>query len=187
MNFALVAVLAWLALGLETGLKGTLAINVSRLAAAPGFVLPLAVFITLCAPPAQAAWVCLTLGLLMDLTAPQTLPGDSLVVIGPYALGFLAACQTVLALRGVVLRRHPLTVVMLSIVAGIVMQIVVTSLLSLRHLTTDPAMVWHPSQELAARLASAVVTGASAFFVALALAPMAPLLGLQVSRGWPRR
>jgi hypothetical protein len=187
MNIVLVAVLAWLALGLETGLKGTLAVELGSVVAAPSFVLPLAVFIALCAPPVQALWACLALGLFMDLTAPQVLPGDTLVVIGPYAVGFFAAAQLVLALRGVVIRRHPLTVVMLSILAALVMQIVVTAMLTLRHVLTDHAMVWATSHELLGRLASAVVTGGTAFVMAIVLAPMAPLLGLPSGRGWTRR
>ena len=187
MNVVLAILLGWLALGLETGLKGTLAVHLGSYAAAPSFVLPLAVFIALCAPPQQATWACVTLGLFLDLTAPQALPGDSLVVIGPYAIGTFLACQFVLAVRGMVIRRHPLTVVMLSIVAAMIMQIAVTALLTLRGLVADHAMVWNPSHELVERLASALVTGASALVIAILVAPMAPLLGLPSGRGWTRR
>lgn len=186
MNLVLVAVLGWLAMGFETGLKGTLAVRLGSVTAAPSFVLPLAVFIALCAPPMQAMWVCLALGLLMDLTAPQMTVGDDLVVIGPYALGFAAACQLVLAMRGVVIRRHPLAVVMLSILAAAVMQIVVTAIFTARHAMGDQ-IIWNPSQELMARLLSAVATGATALVIAVLLSPMAPLLGLPSGRGWVRR
>jgi hypothetical protein len=187
MNIVLLLVLAWLALGLETGLKSTLAINFGSIAAAPSFVLPLAVFIALCAPAQQAAWACLALGFLMDVTAPQTLPGDSITVIGPYAIGFFLAAQLVLTLRGLVIRRHPLAVVALSILAAAVMQIVVVSLLTLRFWLTNQAMVWDLKHELVERLASAFVTGGSAFVMAIFLAPLAPLLGLPSSRSWVRR
>ncbi len=187
MNVMLVVVLGWLALGLEMGLKATLGIRMGSVVAAPSFVVPLAVFICLCAPPMQAAWACVALGLFMDLTSPVTLPGDSLVVLGPYALGFFAAGQLVLALRGVVIRRHPLSVVMLSIMAAAVMQIVVTASLTVRSMLTDQAMVWSAGHELLERLASAVVTGGTALVVAFLLAPMAPLLGLSAGRGSMRR
>lgn len=187
MNIMLVVVLGWLAIGLEMGLKATLGIRMGSVVAAPSFVLPLAVFICLCAPAMQAAWACLALGLVMDLTSPVTLPGDSLVVIGPYAMGFFAAGQLVLALRGVVIRRHPLAVVMLSIMAAAVMQIVVTGTLTIRSIVTDHAMVWSAGHELLERLASAVVTGGTALIIAVLLAPMAPLLGLQSGRSLARR
>jgi hypothetical protein len=187
MNIMLVTVLAWLALGLEMGLKATLGVQLGSVVAAPSFVLPLAVFITLCAPAAQASWACIALGLFLDLTSPLALPGDALVVIGPHAIGYFVACQLVLALRGLVIRRHPLAVVVLSIVAAGVMQIVVTAVLTLRSVLIDHAMIWSAKHEIMERLASALVTGGTALVVAIVLAPMAPLLGLPAARSWVRR
>jgi hypothetical protein len=187
MNIMLVTVLTWLALGLEMGLKSTLGVRLGSVVAAPSFVLPLAVFIALCAPAMQASWACLVLGLFMDLTSPVALPGDSLVVIGPHAIGYFLACQFVLAIRGVVIRRHPLAVVVLSIVAAGIMQIAVTASLTLRAVLIDQAMIWSAKHEIVERLASAVVTGGTAFVVAIILAPMAPLLGLPAARSWVKR
>jgi hypothetical protein len=186
MNVLLVMVLGWLALGLETGLKSTLSLRWGMVTAAPSFVLPLAVFIALCAPPVQATWACLILGLFLDLTAPQPTYTGELVVIGPYAIGLVIACQLVLALRGLVMRRNPLTVVLLSVLAGVVMQIVVTAFFTARAAVGDE-IVWHTSHELLGRLVSAGITGGTAFVIAILLSPMAPLLGMPVQRSWIKR
>jgi cell shape-determining protein MreD len=181
MNAVLVALLAWLALGFEAGLKHTLAIPWGKLQAAPGFVLPLAVIIALCAPGIQALWACMVLGLMMDLTSPQPLVAGQIVVLGPHALGFLVAGQFVLAVRGLVLRRNPFTVVVLSVIAGCIMQIVVTALLTV-HAALDSTQ-WGAGAELGSRLLGAVVTGGTALLVALLVLPMAPLLGYSTGPG----
>lgn len=186
MNVILVAVLGWLAIGLEMGLKGTLSLQFGSATAAPSFVLPLAVFIALCAPAMQATWTCLILGAFLDLTAPQAMAGENITVLGPYAVGLVLACQFVLGIRGLVIRRHPLAVVMLSAIAAAIMHITVTAFFTVRAILGDP-LVWNTSQELLGRLISAGLTCVTAFFIALTLAPLAPLLGLAAGRGWVRR
>jgi hypothetical protein len=186
MNVLLVAVLGWLAIGLEMGLKGTLSMQFGAASAAPSFVIPLAVFIALCAPAMQAVWACLILGAFLDLTAPQAIAGENITVLGPYAVGMAIACQFVLSIRGLVIRRHPLAVVMLSMIAAAIMHIVVVAFFTLRDICGDP-VVWHTTQELLGRFISAGLTSITAFFIALALGPMAPLLGLPAGRGWVRR
>jgi cell shape-determining protein MreD len=181
MSPVLVALLGWLALGFEAGLKHTLAIPWGKLEAAPGFVLPLAVVIALLAPGVQAMWACLLLGLMMDLTSPQPLVTGQIVVLGPHALGFLVAGQFVLAVRGLVLRRNPFTVVVLSVIAGCIMEIVVTALLTV-HAAIDRTQ-WGAGSELGSRLLGAVVTGGTALLVALLVLPMAPLLGYSSGPG----
>ena len=66
----LVIVLGWFCLGLETGLRPVFTYHVGAGAAWPSFIVPLAVFIAICANPAQVHWSCLLLGLALDLAAP---------------------------------------------------------------------------------------------------------------------
>jgi hypothetical protein len=177
VNPLLLILLGWLMLGLETGLKDTLSVNIGNIVGAPSFVIPLAIFVALCAPPIPALWACLILGLFLDLTSPQPTTTGMLTVIGPYALGLLVAGQFVLVVRSVVLRRHPLTLVVLSIAGAVVMHIVVTALFTVRGLMGD-AILFEPTAELLGRLLSAILTGGAAFVLALVFMPLAPLMGM---------
>lgn len=191
MSPVLVMVLGWLVLGLELGLRSSLRLDVAGLSGSPSFVVPLAVVIGLCASPAATLWSCLALGLGVDLLTPIPTATGSVVVIGPHALGYLVAGQFVLVVRGLVIRKNPFTVVALSIVAAALMEITVTAALTLRHSLPffhDPTE-WRAAAQLASRLFSAVLTGASGLVMGLLLLPLAPGLGLQQShsRQWVRR
>lgn len=173
----LVAVLGWLCLGLETGLRGALALPVGTHSASPSFVIPLAVYIAVCAAPRHAMWACLGLGVMLDLLAPHATKGEPMTIIGPYALGLMLAGQFVLAVRGLVIRRNPLTVLALSIPAAAIVQIVVVAIITARHIAGDPT-VWDATGQLAARMLSALMTGVSGLVMGLVLMPLAPALGL---------
>lgn len=170
-------VLGWLFLGLETGLRGALSFRVGSLAAAPSFVIPLAVYIAVCAPAQYALWSCLGLGLAIDLLTPFPTDSGTLTVIGPHALGFLIAGQFVLAVRGLVLRRNPVTVLALSIPAAAIVNIVVVAILTARHLVGD-SIAWEPSAQLGARMLGSLLTGVTGLVIGLVLMPLAPALGL---------
>jgi hypothetical protein len=173
----LVAVLGWLCLGLETGLRPHLSMNLGMQTAAPSYVIPLAVFIALCATPSQALWTCLCLGLCLDLLSPRQTAGAPLTIVGPYAIGLLVAGQFVLAMRGIVIRRNPLTVLALSIPAALIVGIVVVALLTLRNAILG-GMEWSPTGQLGARFVSALLTGVSGLIIGILLMPLAPALGL---------
>jgi hypothetical protein len=177
MNPLLVILLGWLMLGLETGLKDTLSVRIGSVAAAPSFVVPLAVFIALSAPPIPALWACVLLGLFLDFTAPQQTATGLLTVAGPHALGLLVAGQFVLLVRPVVIRKHPLTLVVLSMVGAAVASIAVVALLTVRTLLGD-AIVYEPTTELLGRLLSAVLTGGTALALSVMFIPLAPILGM---------
>ena len=162
----LVVVLGWLCLGLETGLRSTLAFPVGTLYASPSFVIPLAVYIAVCAAPRHAMWSCLGLGVMLDLLSAHATKGEPMTIIGPYALGLMLAGQFVLAVRGLVIRRNPLTVLALSIPAAAIVQIVVVAIVTARHVAGDPT-VWNATAELGARLLSALMTGVSGLVMVL--------------------
>ena len=178
MNWVVFAVGAWIMLGLEVGLKGSLQLGDSAIA--PSFVAAYAVFIACSAPPRAAQWGCLILGGLMDLTSPMPRVdgGASFTMLGPHALGALLMCQLVLALRGLMYRRNPLSLAFLSMTGFALWQVVATAIYTLRHLTGDPT-VWSPSHQLWVRLASAVYTGVVALPVSLALILLMPVFAFQ--------
>jgi len=188
MNPVLVIVLGWLCLGLEKGLAPELPLRLWGTPAMPSFLIPLAVVIALCAAPMPALWSCLALGLALDLTTPSTTATGQLWVAGPYALGFLVAGQFVLLVRGLVIRRNPLTVLALSVLGAAIMQIVVTAIYTIRSKIFGGGD-WHATAELSSRLISALLTGGSGFLLSLLLLPMSSGLGLHGghSRQWGRR
>ncbi|MEX2217504.1 MAG: hypothetical protein WD749_01985 [Phycisphaerales bacterium] len=182
MNILLVILLGWLCLGLDAGLRQSLTVNLGA-SGSPSFVIPLAVAIALCAPPVHALWACLALGLALDLTSPN-LAGAPVYIPGPNAVGLLLGAQFILAVRGLVMRRNPLTIVVLSVAAAAISGIAVTAIFTFRSFYDTPG---HPAQELASRLLSAGLTGGTAFVLSFLLLPLSPMLGLSPPRHFLRR
>lgn len=181
MNWVVFTIGAWLMLGAEMGLKGSL--HLGNTTVAPSFIAVYAIFVGCYAPPRAAQWGCLALGLLMDLTSPvgRADGGANLTLIGPNALGALLMCQLVLALRGLMFRRNPLSLAFLACVGFALWQVVYTAIVSLRHLTAD-ATAWNPSAELWSRLGSSVYTGLAAIPVSFVLILLMPLFNFHERR-----
>jgi hypothetical protein len=177
MNILLVVLLGWLAMGLEVGLKDVLSVRLGILVGAPSFVVPLAIFVALCAPPLPALWTCLILGLFLDLTLPHPTATGTLTILGPHTLGLLIAGQFVVLVRAVLIRRHPLTLAALAIIGGAMVHIIVTAVFTGRKLLGDP-IIFDPTAQLLGGLLSALLTGAAALALAPILMPLAPMLGL---------
>jgi cell shape-determining protein MreD len=181
MNWIVAAIVAWVLMGVEKGLRGALELGASGVA--PSFVFAFAAFLALVAQPGPALWTCLVLGLLVDLTNTLDLrAGGSATIVGPYALGFLLAGQLVLTLRGVMISRNPLTLGFLSLVGGVVCQLTVLAILGVRNLIAGD-LAWSPADQLLPRLASSLYTGALAVGLALALFPLQGALGVGPSQG----
>ena len=178
----LVILLGWLCLGLEAGLRGVTSISIGPAQAAPSFVIPLAVFICICAQPAPALWSALALGAAVDITWQRPAASEPITVLGPNALGFLVAAQLILAVRGLVIRRNPLTAAALSVPAAAIVHIVVAAILTARHLW-DPALVWQGTAQLGADMLSAVLTFPAGLVLGVLLMPLAPALGMGGSPG----
>lgn len=172
MNWLVFAIAAWLTLGMELGLKDVLQLGPTGVA--PSFAIPLAVFIALAAPARQALWACLLLGVGMDLTARVVaVPG---VVVGPQALGFLLMGQLVLAARGLMIRRNPLSLVLLSVLGAMVASIVAVAIYTLRGMVYGPEP-FPAGEQLLVRILAALYTGVTAFVMSLVLLPTAGVFG----------
>jgi len=182
MNWAVFAIASWLLFGAELGVRAQLGPSWM----APSFVFPLVVFVALFAQPSTAYWAALILGVVTDLTNLVEIDGGGgrLVIVGPYALGYLVAAQLVITLRGVMIRRNPLTMAFLAIAASIVAHIVVVGFMTAHRLYGEPIQ-WSAGAELARRLGVSAATGVSAFVLSLVFFPLSAALGL--SSGQPRR
>ena len=124
MNWLTFAILAYLAYALELMLAPLWGINGHQ----PMLLLILLVFIGLQAPAMTVAWASVLLGLLVDIHLQQHEPG----LIGPWALGFLAAGYAMVQLRNLLFRDSMFTIAIMSLVAGIFALLVATTLHTMR-------------------------------------------------------
>lgn len=183
MNPILLVVLGWLAVGFETSLKAMLAVRVGNIVGAPSFIIPIVVIVALCAQPGPALWTALILGLLSDITAGvPTTTNETMYHIGPGAIGMVLGAQFVLLVRGMVIRRNPLTLVVMSISAGVIAAICTVAIITIRQFILRDPIEWSPTHELTQRLFSALITGGSALALSIVLLPLTPLLGLPHSQ-----
>ncbi len=183
MNIFLFALLAWLFMGFEIALPPVL--DAGGGGVAPSFLIPLVVFIALHAETRPALWSALILGLIVDLIQPVALvDGGAATIPGPHALGFLLAVQMTLSMRGMVIRRNPLTLVVLSILGMAIATLVVIAFTSVRGLL-DPSLARRGAAELAPGILSALYTGLTALVLSFPLFALSPFFGfpnLQASR-----
>lgn len=176
MRWPVVAIMAYLVVGLEAAVKPALAISPSGFRISPTFLIPFITFVALSGPTLPVLWLALLLGAVADLYTPRDV--GQLVVLGPYALGFMAAAYLVLVMRGLMFRRSPLSMIFLSILATALAQLVVVALLSIRSIYTDPQL-WSAGVELTNRLLGAVYTGLTAGVLSVLLFPLTPAFGFQ--------
>ena len=168
MSIGAFALALWIAIGLDQGLAPVF--RVGQAGIEPSFVLPLIVFVGLFATARSASAAALVAGLCIDLLSPVTLPNGTIGVLpGPHALGMLLAMQLVLGARGLVFLNSPVTLVVLTPLAGAVAQIVATSIFAVRELY-DP-IGFAASSELGRRVLSALLSAGSAIIVWLMVMP----------------
>ena len=176
MNWLAFVIAAWIALGLDVGLAGALSPLSGEIR--PSFAIPLIVFVALQAPARSALWAALLLGLVVDLLNPMPRVGGGVVtVVGPHAIGFLVGAQFVLAMRGIVIARNPLTMIILAILAAAIAAVVVVAFFTVRDFYPGHTIDWRATHELIVRLLSALYTGASALALSFPLFGLASLFG----------
>jgi hypothetical protein len=167
MNWIVFAVAVWLTLGVQWGFAAALKLGATDIA--PYFPVVFVVWLGLWARAHHAIAAALITGALWDISQhATTVTGQAVVILGPRALGCLLGVYLVLTLRGVMLRKNLLTIVMLSALAALLCQLVVTMLLTVRGVIDPAVVVQPPLAKLGVRSASAVYTG----FVAAAVGPL---------------
>lgn len=125
MNWLTFTILAYLGFALQVILAPIWPI----LGHEPLVLLILLVFIGLQAPAMAVAWSAVVLGILADiLPVQQPVTG----VVGPWALGFLAAGYAMVQLRNLLFRDSMFTIGIMTLIAGIFALLVATMLQALR-------------------------------------------------------
>lgn len=173
MRWLAFALAAWALLGVDMGLKDALQLGSGPVA--PSLVLPLVVFVALHAPALTAAAAGLIIGLALDLTHAHQIMGapETVVIVGPYALGCAAGAYGVVALRSIVMRHNPLTFAFLTIALSLLMHVVVSGLLEARSLYD--VTTFNAGPELVARLWISLYTGVVAIPLGWMLNKSAPV------------
>lgn len=186
MSTPLVIVLAWIAMGLEVGLRDSLSLRGTAIS--PSFVLCLLVFIASFASEKGTRWTCIGLGLAMDVLSPvllTTAAGEARI-IGPHVLAYLLCSQLVLQARSFMMRRNPIAIGVMCAAAAVIAGLVLTTIYSLRSWVLDP-MEWSAMRDLWMRLGSSVYTGLVGIVVAYVLLPLAEWLGMSKTSAIGRR
>lgn len=145
----------------------------------------LAVFLALSAPRALSLWSCFILGLLLDLSAPLTLPGQPVGyvhLIGPQALGYTAGAWLVLQGRTLVYRQRSLSVAVMTFAFLVLAGLVAVTVYQIRSWYPGPEIVWTdagPWRELGRRLATAFYSGVFAIPAGWLLVRSTPIWGFE--------
>ncbi len=181
MNWLALAVLSYLLLGAELALRDVLTIGSG---VRPLLILPLVVFVAMHAAPTVALWTGLILGCVIDLLARVPLAGgtDTAIILGPHALGYLAAAYVTLLLRGFLIRRNPLSLVFMTILGGLLSVAVVVGVVTMKNLISR-TMVWSPGEQILSRGGSVLFSCVSSFLLAFVLRRLVGVLGLPDATG----
>ncbi|MEM6332556.1 MAG: rod shape-determining protein MreD [Planctomycetota bacterium] len=168
MNWAVFGLALYLALAIERGLAGLLAIPDSVSGVSPSFVLILVTWVALQASSSTSLWAGLIAGLAVDLVAGA----DSGGLVGAHALGYALVAFAVLQMRGMVYRQSGLTLGVMTFLGGLFGHLAIVLVLSLRGMPLLPAEAlagWDTTDQLARRFAELIYTGVVASILPLVL------------------
>ncbi len=178
MSWPVVLLVAYVLFGVELALKHALSLGESI---APSFVVPFVVFVGLHTRPTAALWTAIAAGIVIDLTSPHPT-----VVVGPHALGLMLGVAACLQLRTLMIRRHPVTLIVLSVLAAAVMNVVALTVLALRD--TYPGVWADPFElglrgQIVSRFYSSLYTAAAALVLVPLLFPLTPVFRFKDQHG----
>ena len=179
MRWFVFFVFAYVLLAMQVGLASGVSIDTSWGPVQPLFVLPLAVFVGLSAAPATSLLAWAALGVLLDVT---TTWGNGATFIGPYTLGYIAGHYVVNQMRTMLVKRHPLALSFMTILAGAAVQLIVVAVFAARNFY-DPIPGWVGSQHLILRAMGLLYTAGVAAVLAIPLNALATVFGFRSDKG----
>ncbi len=181
MNALAVAIIAWLFIGLDAGLRDAFALGKTGIA--PSFVIPLVTFLAMYAPASSALWAAMAIGLAADLVfqIPGPIGERAFTVVGPRLVAAVVGAWLVLTLRGLMIRRNPLTLGFLAGLVSLVWYASLAGMFALRHAVSSPTGL-EPSRVLAEGLGSSLYTAVVGVLLALVLVPLAPFMGFNTGQ-----
>jgi hypothetical protein len=176
LNWLLFIAISWVFLGLEQGLRDALALG--QLGMAPSFAFVLMAFVAMSAPRTTVFWTAAALGVALDLLfrLPMREGTGTVTIVGPHAIAYALAAQLILSMRGLMMRRNPLTLGFLAFVGALLAFFVLDALFTIRHAAGAP-IAWEAKRQLVAAMGSALYTGIIGLPLALVLFPLTGVLG----------
>ncbi|MFN3166287.1 MAG: rod shape-determining protein MreD [Phycisphaeraceae bacterium] len=168
MNWLTFSILAYAGYALQVALAPLWGIKDHQ----PILLLILLVFIGLQAPAMTVAWSAVVLGVLFDAFLPDGL-------IGPWALGFLAAGYAMVQLRNLLFRDSMFTIAIMTLIAGVFALLVATTLQVIRGV---PLMGNEPAENFSA--ANQLFSGFFTLLYTAAVAIPAGYLLLKMKQAW---
>lgn len=184
MNWPFFMILAYLLLGIETGLAPMLRIEDVE----PSLLLVLAMYVAMSTSPIKACWCCLLLGMCTDLTHPIGLDSGTgqLTLVGPSALGFAFGGWVVVQLRGMVFRHSITGLMLMAFVGGAFTQLLTVAILAARAIPWIPGEQipqWSASAELINRFFELLYTVGVAFPLGYLLIRLEPFFRFDTLKG----
>lgn len=173
MNWLTFSILTYAAYALQLLLKPVWSIDGRE----PMLLLILLVYVGLQAPGIHVAWAALVLGLLADILLNDYQTG----LIGPWALGYLAAGYALVQMRNLLFKDSMFTIAIMTLVAGIFALLVATTLHALRDnvamLGNTPVEGFSAVDQLYYGFGTLVYTAAAAIPVGYVLLKMQSIWG----------
>ncbi|MBI1336504.1 MAG: rod shape-determining protein MreD [Phycisphaera sp.] len=163
MRWPIFAIFAYFALTLEVGLRAAMNNPLGLSVGTPSLLMVLMVYIALAAPSSTAMGSAIVLGLLADLTHvyPMRDRLADATILGPHAVGFALGAFAAVYIKPVVMRQSLWALPMVVFVAGLMAQLVIVLLLTLRGvgvLHSTPLDDWHVFDQLYTRFLSLLYT-----------------------------
>ena len=165
MRWSVYLIMLFLMLVIDASVGNVLALGAVR----PLFLPILVVYVTLFAPRMTALWAAWIAGLLVDLLTDLPHGADHVgPLIGPHALGAVFGAYAILQIRVVLLRRHVLTVVAMTLLFVAASSMVTVFIYAAHGWYDSETLFWAdigPLAELWRRVLGALYTTAGALIV----------------------
>ena len=182
MNWLTFSILAYLAYALQLILAPLWSFELGEKGIEPMLLLVLLVYIGLQAPGIHVAWAAIVLGVLADVLQDDY----QTALIGPWAIGMLAAGYALIQMRNLLFKDSMFTIGIMTLVAGIFALLVTTTLYTMRDnvplFGNTPVVGYSAFDELYYGFAKMLYTAAVAIPVGYLLLKSQALWGFNARR-----
>ncbi|MEM1166240.1 MAG: hypothetical protein AAGI30_08105 [Planctomycetota bacterium] len=173
MNWLAFVLALWIVGGVDWGLRASLELQESGVA--PSLIVVYVTFVCLYVEARWAWLVGVIGGLVIDLLRDVGTGSDeTVVVVGPAAIGGLLAASFVVNVRGLVYRKNVATIAVLSTVSGVLVHLTAAFALFLRSVYD---VVEAPAGQLPVALGSALYTGVAGVVLGVVLLAFRRMFG----------
>lgn len=185
MKWPVFAVTLYLLLALQISVASAMRLDTAAGSVEPRLLLVLLVFVGLSAAPRVVMIAAGVMGLFLDATTTwPTMSGETMTLLGPYALGYMAGGLVLLQMRPMVFRQHALAYAVMILLAGIAVHLVVTGIFAVR-IWYDPVPGFSATSELFTGFLALLYSAVVGALLSIPLVMASPAFGFHTTR--PRR